>query len=159
MKINLKDILGSIGATLELEEDFSIEEISIQSRKILFPSPPRVKIQLTNTKDDILVQGSISGQIELACTRCLEFFRWSFVRELTETYAKKELNLAENSVLDISPEIYQHLILSIPMKSICEENCQGLCPGCGENLNRVQCNCAQEAIDPRWEKLRQYLEK
>lgn len=158
MKINLKDILGSLGGTITVEDDFAIEEMEIQSRKIIFPHSPRVKITLTNTQDDILVQGTITGEVELACTRCLEPFKWSFVRELTETYSKKELNLDENSVLDITQEIYQHLVLSIPMQSICREGCQGLCPGCGKNLNQGQCDCKQEAIDPRWEKLRQYLE-
>ncbi len=158
MKINLKDILGSLGGTISVEDDFEIEEIEIQSRKIIFPHPPRVKITLTNTQDDILVQGTITGEVELACTRCLEFFKWDFVREITETYSKKELNLDENSVLDITQEIYQHLVLSIPMQSICQKDCKGLCPGCGQNMNSGKCDCKQEAIDPRWEKLRQYLE-
>ncbi len=158
MKINLKDILGSVGGNISLEEDFPIEEIEIQSRKVLFPHPPRVKVTLTNTQDDILVQGTIRGEAELACTRCLEPFRWEIMREIIETYAKKELNLEENSVLDISQEIYQHLVLSIPMQSVCQKECQGLCPGCGKNLNSGKCDCKEEAIDPRWEKLRQYLE-
>jgi len=157
MKINLNDVLGSVGASVSEEQGFDIEEIKIQSRKIKFPHHPFVRVIVTNTEEDILVQGSVTGEAQLSCTRCLRPINWPISREFTETYSKDELNLAENKILDISEEIYQHLVLSIPMQTICSNNCMGICPGCGQDLNKVECQCDEEVIDPRWEKLRQYL--
>jgi len=47
--------------------------------------------------------------------------------------------------------------LSIPMKLLCREDCQGICPGCGANLNQEACRCGEKPGDPRWEKLRELL--
>jgi uncharacterized protein len=46
------------------------------------------------------------------------------------------------------------LLLNIPMRILCKEDCRGLCPKCGRNRNTNSCDCVEEAIDPRWEGLK-----
>jgi uncharacterized protein len=59
----------------------------------------------------------------------------------------------EQESIALDDEVRQTLLLELPLKTICREDCRGLCPGCGVDLNREACKCEAEAIDPRWEKL------
>ncbi len=61
--------------------------------------------------------------------------------------------------LDITEDIRDMVILSLPMKPLCSDTCKGLCPKCGTNLNEEKCNCVLEEIDPRLEKLREFVPK
>jgi len=62
------------------------------------------------------------------------------------------LPMGENEVT-LDAQIYENLIVSIPMQILCREDCKGLCAGCGANLNVEECSC-RPAIDPRWDALR-----
>lgn len=59
------------------------------------------------------------------------------------------LKLAEPK-LDLEPILLEQLQLAVPMKPLCRANCRGLCPRCGADLNAEACDCASEAVDPRW---------
>ena len=50
-------------------------------------------------------------------------------------------------------------VLAVPMKNLCSEDCKGLCPKCGKNLNEGLCNCNEENIDPRWETIQKLKSK
>jgi uncharacterized protein len=55
--------------------------------------------------------------------------------------------------IDLTKDVRDYAILAVPMKKLCREDCKGLCPRCGKNLNEGTCNCKDEVIDPRWETL------
>jgi uncharacterized protein len=60
----------------------------------------------------------------------------------------------EHHVLDLTEAIRQYALLAVPMKPLCREDCAGLCPGCGRNLNQGGCDCPPQEADPRWAKLK-----
>jgi len=68
------------------------------------------------------------------------------------------LLLPEQVEVDLNPYIEENLILSIPMKMLCREDCKGICPGCGADLNHEVCRCGRSEIDPRWKKLKDLLD-
>lgn len=55
--------------------------------------------------------------------------------------------------LDLTKEVIDYTYLSVPMKKLCDDNCKGLCPQCGANLNIKKCNCETDSVNPVWEKL------
>jgi uncharacterized protein len=59
--------------------------------------------------------------------------------------------------IDLSFGVRESLLLALPMKVLCSEDCKGLCPHCGANLNEESCDCVAETIDPRWAELRKLL--
>jgi len=65
----------------------------------------------------------------------------------------------ESGKIDLAPLIREEMLLAMPISPICRSDCQGLCPVCGENLNRVHCNHEPEVIDPRMEVLQQLRDK
>jgi uncharacterized protein len=60
----------------------------------------------------------------------------------------------EHHILDLTEAIRQYTVLAVPMKPLCNENCAGLCPSCGQNLNQGECGCPSPDTDPRWANLR-----
>jgi len=56
--------------------------------------------------------------------------------------------------VSFAASVRESLILAVPMKPLCEDDCQGLCQRCGTNLNRASCECPTEPVDPRWNDLK-----
>ncbi|HQP29583.1 MAG TPA: DUF177 domain-containing protein, partial [Syntrophales bacterium] len=56
--------------------------------------------------------------------------------------------------LDLDPIVYEQILLQIPLKILCREDCRGLCPHCGANLNDGPCRCPEEAVDGRFSALK-----
>ena len=108
------------------------------------------------------IWGTINASIDtsVSCGRCLdiysvcldldieeEFFRRSDVDEYDEF---AETVIDDDNILDLSEIIRQYTISGLPMKPLCETDCMGLCHSCGRNLNKVNCECAQDNVDLRW---------
>jgi uncharacterized protein len=115
------------------------------------------------------IDGRISAGGTLACSRCLEPVSWqvddSFAVEYRRAHpddeevelTDDELDVAflDGDVLDLGEVAAEQLLLALPMRIVCDEQCAGLCPRCGANRNRDgACVCEPEA-DPRWDALRE----
>lgn len=109
------------------------------------------------------LEGRLTGRAELRCSRCLEpvFLDIDRPVELTlvaEPFdefasdgpdADDSLYLAEGGRADLEAIAREQVYLSLPLKPVCGEDCQGLCPTCGANRNRVECGCSEDRVDPR----------
>ncbi len=117
---------------------------------------------LSEAGDEYLFQGSVSGVFEHVCDRCLEAVRapfdvdvvWTFKEGQRETVegALEEDDTDETAVavagfdgneIDLAPCVWEEVVLAMPSKFICREDCAGLCPKCGVNLNRGRCACRE----------------
>ncbi|NLF79894.1 MAG: DUF177 domain-containing protein [Clostridia bacterium] len=112
-----------------------------------------------------LVEGKYTAQVKLACSRCLAAFTLPVSGEIKAVYgpsaaddAEGELDYRELSGDEIAlgGMILDEISFSLPMQPLCNEECRGLCPFCGIDLNSGNCDCAGEQIDPRWEKLTEF---
>lgn len=112
-----------------------------------------VRYSLTLIEEEILADGSITGELTLECSRCLD----KFVLPVKLTF--KQAYPASAPEIDLEVEIREQLILNLPDKPLCREDCKGICPECGKNRNIEQCSCAPVPDDPRWEKLKGLLKK
>ncbi|MEN6620557.1 MAG: DUF177 domain-containing protein [Smithella sp.] len=123
-----------------------------------------VTFNITKASGTVFIKGNFSATINIACSRCLEDvslpvcgdFAYTMmpktpeIREEIELEADElEISYYEGDFIDLAPIIYEQIILQIPIKPLCSENCKGLCPRCGTNLNVASCNCNLEAIDER----------
>ncbi len=125
--------------------------------------------------DDIHVAGDLSTQLELLCARCLE----SVVRDVSRSFdllyrpQGSDAGHEELSVTDAEAEIgyytgdgvlledvlREQVLLAVPIKTVCSEECKGLCPHCGQNLNQGACACPATAGDERWTALKDLKDK
>jgi len=115
----------------------------------------RVQFKLLKTGEKLAVKGDVTFSLILECSRCLTEFRKEFTEKLDVFFLPgfseaKEKELSEDEVrtlfyggkgVDLFPVIRDTILLSIPMKPLCREDCKGLCPKCGKNLNDGPCGC------------------
>ncbi|MBN8705855.1 MAG: DUF177 domain-containing protein [Bacteroidetes bacterium] len=107
----------------------------------------------------------VDFEAEVPCDRCLGPAHLHLTNELVFTLSRSE-ELKGNDLdpdfrylapdqnkIDIRPDVLDTVRLAFPMKVICKEECLGICLICGKNKNTEPCECSDEKIDPRWEKL------
>ena len=73
--------------------------------------------------------------------------------------ASDDYILTEGNSLDLDELVVSDILLELPTKLLCKEDCKGLCSSCGRNLNEGKCGCEEKTVDPRLEVLRQLLDK
>lgn len=114
--------------------------------------PYRGEVVLIRTDKGLLAKGSLSTVVGVVCSRCL----CDFDQELSVCYSEEFLLQREEGAfiideyrqIDLSEVTRQYTLLAEPMKPLCSEDCSGLCPRCGRNLNLGACDCVKD-IDPR----------
>ena len=102
------------------------------------------------------------------CQRCLRDYETELVEEFRQEYretsqesplpADAEYGVYEGDELDVTELVRDTLLLAEPMKKVCQLDCKGLCPVCGQDRNQSDCHCDHEAIDPRLAALKQLLD-
>jgi uncharacterized protein len=127
------------------------------------------KVRLLRTNRSILVKGTVDAGVELTCSRCLGRFKCPLRINIEEEYYPTAdvdtgaaiaipdepgcFTIDQNHILDLTEAVRQYSLLAVPMKPLCVENCAGLCPFCGHNLNQGPCGCPSRRTDPRWAEL------
>ena len=125
--------------------------------------------------NDIRVTGELKTRVGLSCARCLEPITQDIARtfdllyrpqgsdagkeELSVTAAEAEVSYYQGDGLLLEDVLREQVLLAVPLKAVCRDDCKGLCPHCGQNLNQGQCNCAEPVEDARWEALKDIREK
>jgi uncharacterized protein len=128
-----------------------------------------------NVIKDIRLNGELATRLELPCARCLEPVVQDVTRkfdllyrplgtdagneELSVTAAEAEVGYYQGEGLLLEDAIREQVLLSVPLKVVCREDCKGLCPSCGKNRNTDPCSCARPFADPRWSALKEIREK
>jgi len=173
MKINIKDITAEIS---ELIFTVPASYFTFSPDEAIIRKDIQVKAKVEKVGREILIRGSVKTQLELECSRCLTHFLYSVAENFQTIFqpfsasrvseeevelAKEDLDIEfyKDDIIDLTNIVRDQILLSIPMIPICETQCQGLCPHCGQNLNQGKCSCSAEAIDPRWRKLQDFAKK
>jgi uncharacterized protein len=118
---------------------------------------------------DIRLRGELATSLDLICARCLEPVTQDVKRnfellyrplgadagrdELSVTDAEAEIGYYEGQGILLEDLLREQVLLALPLKITCREDCKGLCPQCGVNLNQQQCSCVTTLPDPRWSAL------
>jgi len=122
-------------------------------------------VEKANRQMLVRIEARAAGQF--VCDRCLDEFRQDVKSELTIVYVQggdppEDLRQSQEfqylppdvNIIDLGEDVRQYLILSLPLKMLCKEECAGLCPVCGSNRNTTPCSCTVEESDPRWATLK-----
>lgn len=134
MKIDTRQIPD---AGLILTEEFSPSALDLETEIIKFSGPLKAKAVVTKSYNAIGVALDLNAPMLIVCGRCLEEVSASFNRQAQLHYAVDKLE----PIIELDPDIREEIILSYPINPLCSDNCKGLCPRCGHNLNEGGCNC------------------
>ncbi|MFC1568828.1 DUF177 domain-containing protein [bacterium] len=165
-------VLGKIGIPLtairkgETEFSFAVSDSNELEYKRSYVDSMNIQANVTLLGEDVLVKLAIDADTSLYCDRCGEKFHHKIHGDITTLFTSDpqnmegadggEVRLFDNhaSELEITQEIVDALILSVPSKIICNEKCKGLCSQCGVNFNEKSCTCSHDSTDPRWDALK-----
>ena len=164
--------ISSIGSTPKaIKKQFAPAELDLSGESITLEGPVMFTGEALRTAGRAHVRGTLTADARLDCTRCLEPaakhlevpFDSAFVdqgdeTDQTETEVTDEAldeSLVENGVIDIAEVVREQILLAMPETVFCKEDCRGLCPQCGANLNLIDCKCSDDDIDPRWAALQE----
>jgi len=118
---------------------------------------------------EIRIWGSLSVAMEAPCDRCLEPARFSVNKAFDLVYVPTPDNLSgereidesasdvgfyEGGGIELNDVLREVVLLALPMRWVCEDDCKGICPSCGRNRNVEECDCTNKAVDDRWSKLK-----
>lgn len=148
-KINLSSFQDSKEFSYELKSG----EISFEDA-VAIEDGMQIDLRLTKDRDtSVIVEGTINGAIKLNCSRCLEGYSHNVATAFAVIFKEKnhmndddrESDIYEyaGNMLDLYEYLRDTLILEIPAKPLCEEECKGLCKVCGKNKNKEECTCEQ----------------
>lgn len=169
MYIDLSGLRDEAVSSIHIEGELQKSSLEINGRKIKFLEPIKYEGEIYKVGRDKLIHTNISYRYSEACGRCLEPFNKEENTVLSGKLIEKSEDLMENQEetivyyagdeLDLTEDIISTIILSLPMKPLCNEKCKGLCPKCGTNHNKEECNCIVEDIDPRFAILKDFFPK
>ena len=164
MVLDVKRVINTPGGRIpfEFSEDFSDVDFGGVCPAV---RPVLVVGQVQNIAGMLRLQMELSTTLSSVCDRCgTQFdsaFQHSFecmLAEELEGEENDEILLLDNDTVDLSELAREAFILNMPTKTLCREDCTGLCSGCGANLNVEKCRCRKE-VDPRLASLAKLLEQ
>lgn len=144
-------------------------EITLEAEGVDRVKSVVMDLDIQESDEEYFCQGSVKTVVSLQCARCLEHFdqkaesavdfiirAQSKPSEQEQTIDNEDYVYFEGPDLqaDLTDTIRQVILLAIPMKPVCSEDCPGICAQCGANLKKVRCDCTEDRIDDRWEGLR-----
>jgi uncharacterized protein len=166
MQINVAQQLQSAIGTVKEHEVSAFVDVTGDGNTGLVEG----NLSLIRTDRGILVKGELNTSVALTCSRCLGTFECPLRLKIEEEYFPTVdvvsgaplalpdepglFSIDKNHEIDLTEAVQQYALLAMPMKPLCRQECAGLCPVCGQNLNLGECNCPPPEADPRWAKLR-----
>ena len=166
MQIRLQELATKPGyhAQFDYTIDLSKEEVGFE---FPFQQPVRLEGEVSDDAGAITLSATVYAHVTTRCARCgkpVEYDKetdveFLLVKELEgDDEDWDDLYLVESDAVELDDILIPELILDMEMAVVCDEDCKGLCPKCGQNLNEGQCGCVTREIDPRLAVLQKFLD-
>jgi uncharacterized protein len=177
MKLDLSEILTHLG----MRFPYQVDEPPLVDEDLECSSRIQGKITFTNTGSVLVIDGSVDTSVVVPCSRCLAYSEHPVHVPIEETFPMEikpvgprgrqtqvvieedESPIAEKlfdgPLFDLTELLRQGITLALPSQPLHDEDCKGLCPHCGQNLNEASCSCEIKEINPAFAKLGALLQK
>ncbi|MDY0232048.1 MAG: DUF177 domain-containing protein [Candidatus Saccharicenans sp.] len=154
-----------------LDRDFQFTSLELIEEDAVCLGPTHAVIEIKKAGSEVLIKGKITACLSFICSRCLRAFEYYVNSAFDLVYFPEELDgikeeLAEEDLdklyyyhqeLDLREIVLEQLNLSFPFRPLCSEDCEGICPVCGELVHQGHCSCQVKEPDSRLEKLKLFL--
>ena len=167
MRIELENLEGSKGDFAHVYQPDDLNPVDEQV-SLIAPAAVNGKIRLSG--NDVSVNGHVETRVQVECDRCLKpvelpvnadfaleyisdsDYESSQAVELTE--AEMSVSVFDGAAIDVDEIVKEQILLAVPTRMLCREDCKGICPECGTDRNTGECTCVTNDIDPRWAALK-----
>ena len=155
MIIDLKRIFVNENSSLPIEYSLDMSNVDFSGCYPL-KKPVEIKGSVTNKASLVKLDAAVTYIYEADCDRCGVYTAKKHTLHIQKSLAPSiegeesdSILLTPDMKLDLDELVYSEVIVSLPMKHLCNEGCKGICPKCGKNLNEGKCGCPEKEIDPR----------
>ena len=167
MRIELENLEGGKGGFAHVYQPDDLNPVDERIRLI---EPVAVKGNVRLAGPEVFVNGHIDTRAQVECDRCLQpvelpvsadfaleyipgsAYESSETAELTD--AEMSVSVFDGDVIDVDEIVKEQILLAVPTRMLCREDCKGICPECGIDRNTGECTCDTDNIDPRWAALK-----
>ena len=163
IKINVAEIKKRLVGKKTFTYDLTLAELGITD-EISVIGTVRTEGCISNAGDVLLLEAAMSAQVRRTCGRCLKEFTAVTKAEVLEKFypasaenIEKDAFVYDSDVVDITAPLRESLLLAEPISALCKDDCRGLCPVCGNDLNDGDCGCDRCSVDPRLAALKQFI--
>lgn len=161
MKVDLSSVIKVTGAEVKLSSTVGFGDAEFLGETYRFIEPLKVEGRVYNNGQSLTLEANVSGRMVTECARCLDEVEADVEFSVHELLSQREegadededIILFDGYEIELDDIIADHFLMNISGRYLCSDNCKGLCPVCGQNLNHGECDCDNEYIDPRWQAL------
>lgn len=165
MLVDLSPIIKVTGAKIELDNEVGLKNAEFLGETYSFSEPLRIKGEIYNNGQSLTLAADVFGRMHTECARCLKPIELDVDFEINELLSRAEdgarededIILFDGYEIELDDIVTDNFLMNVSGKYLCSEDCAGLCPKCGHDLNEGDCGCDREYIDPRWQALADIL--
>jgi len=165
MILDVSQLIQNDGAVKELDLSLKAEDTFFNGQDIVFETPFYLKGAVKNIAGVIYLNLDANVSFKTQCARCLDSVSVHHPFEVSEVFSKTEtadsdeddVTVLESGNIDLGEVVDKAFVGSLPISILCSEDCEGLCPQCGINLNHESCLCADDNTDPRLAALKDFF--
>ena len=163
MRIDVDSLKRPSGTFSHTYQD---DELEFNDERVRLLEPPEVSREITRKGNQIILNGRLTARAQVDCDRCLKSIELPLRTEFNLQYVTagdyatthaaelEETDLAlsvfDGETIDVDEIVREQVLLAVPTRSLCREDCKGFCPVCGADRNLKECGCQTEDTDPRW---------
>lgn len=164
IKINVAEIKKRLVGKRNFAYDLTAEELEISKDELALIGDVHTEGCMSNAGDVLLLEAKMTANVHRTCGRCLKEFNAVNEAEVLEKFypagtenIEKDAFVYDSDVIDITEPLRESLLLAEPLQALCKDDCKGLCPVCGADLNSGDCGCDRFTVDPRLAALKQFI--
>ena len=167
MRIELANLEGGKG---EFSATYETGQLELEDERVRLATPLTVNGQIKRSGAEVIVSGNITGKLFINCDRCLkpletplnnqfelDYVSGSDYEALPDTELTEEqmlMSVFDGVAIDVDEIVKEQVLLAVPARILCSDDCKGICPTCGLDRNTTDCNCETSTSDPRWDALK-----
>jgi uncharacterized protein len=150
---------------------YEADELPLEDTEVRLVEPAEVRGRIRRAGKEVELQGKLQTKLEAVCDRCLQPVELPITTEFNERFVRsvswaaeeqhelqaEDLNIAvfDGEGIELDDLVREELLLALPVNVLCREDCKGLCPVCGIDRNLSDCQCENDGVDARWQKLKE----
>ncbi|MBS7527460.1 DUF177 domain-containing protein [Fusibacter paucivorans] len=158
MYLELSKVITGLQSQLDFQLRLSLDDRFLSEVNAVKASEFNIQGTVKKVDKGLTLSFAYDGNMTFACDRCLTEVKLNFnhiaERELADDEAGDDSIPIVDHQVDLMPILEEEILLNKPLQILCSDDCAGLCPKCGKNLNNGICGCEDERIDPRLEALK-----
>lgn len=158
MTIDVSAILKELGGKIAVDGCVELGNTDFLGETYIFSEPVQVQGDISNNGKSLILKAKCTGSMKTRCARCMKEIAVPIEFMLDENLIQgddgntydDDVIVFDGTLVDIDEIVADGFLMNVDGKYLCKEDCRGLCPECGADLNEGDCGCDTDTIDPRW---------